>query len=212
MNVSALTISDVLSHLLDIRGITEASLAKALNIPRATINKIRSGKIQSPRSVTLSMIANYFDITVDQLIGASPLFNDTAVKFIQIPIINLENVNDIHQSLSQITFINHDNWMLLECADKYTSPNNLFAIKIASDAMLPYFDSDTTVIIDPDAAVVNRRYVLVRIARTNEILLRQIFVDGQTQILKPINSIFKTIELSPEDEVIGVVVQSKRDF
>lgn len=212
MNVSALTISDVLSHLLDVRGITEATLAKALNVPRATINKIRSGKIQSPRSTTLSMIANYFDVTVDQLIGASPLFNDIAVKFIQIPIINLEKINNIHEALSIITFINHDSWMLLECADKYTSPNNLFAIKVTSDAMLPYFDSDTTIIIDLSAPVINRRYVIVRIANTNEILLRQIFIEGQTQILKPINSMFKTIELSPQDEVIGVVVQSKRDF
>lgn len=207
-----LTISEVLSHLLSVRGITESSLAKALSVPRATINKIRSGKIINPRSSTLSMIANYFDINVDQLIGVAPLLSDYELKFTQIPLINLEDAADIERTLKNITFINHKHWTIIEWAEKSKNKSGLFAIKIDSDSMLPYFDSKTTVIIDTNALVANRKYILVRISSTDDVLLRQIFIDGNTQILKPINPIFKPIELTNDDSIIGVVIQAKREF
>ena len=214
MNAPILTISDVLSHLLKNAQITEAKLAKALDVPRATINKIHSGKILDPRSSTLNMIANYFGVTIDQLIGRAPLYRASLVKFVQVPRLTLNQIKDINHVLSSITFVNHNDWMLLEYNNiqNKTSKFNLFAIKVESDAMLPYFDDKTTAIIDTLAKVCNRKYVLVHIANTNEIVLRQIFIDGNTQVLKPINDIFESIKLTADDTIIGVVVQTKRDF
>lgn len=215
MNTPVVTISEVLSYLLERTQITEAKLARALDVPRATINKIHSGKILDPRSSTLNMIANYFGITIDQLIGKAPLYHDSLVKFVQVPVLSLDTLKKSSQVLQNITFVNHDNWMLLEYDNAQNKSNeklNLFAIKVASDAMLPYFDDKTTAIIDILATVSNRKYVLAHIANTNEVVLRQIFIDGNTQVLKPINNIFEPIKLTANDKIIGVVVQTKRDF
>lgn len=211
MHTHNLTISEVLTSLLERAKIKEAQLAKALNVPRATINKIHSGKILDPRSSTLSIIANYFGITIDQLMGKSPLFGDTLMKFIKVPIIELDRLKNFKQALNKIDFINHENWILIEY-DNQQSNHDLFAVKVYGDAMLPYFDEQTTIIIDSDSEVANRKYVLAYIASLNEVILRQIFVDGNTRVLKPINTIFESKKLTTKDKIIGVVVQTKRDF
>ena len=213
MSTTIVTISEVLSNLLERSQITEAALARALNIPRATINKIHAGKILDPRSSTLNMIASYFGITLDQLIGKAPLFNEVLVKFVQVPMISIDAIKSSNQILQNINFINHNSWVLIEYDNKLENERlNLFAIKTESDAMLPYFDEKTTIIIDVLAKIENRKYVLAYIKSIDDVILRQIFIDGTTKILKPINSIFEQTKLTPHDRIIGVVVQTKRDF
>ncbi len=46
----------------------------------------------------------------------------------------------------------------------------------------------------------------------DEIVLRQIFIDGSKKILIPLNKIFETIELTTSDRMIGTLVQSKKEF
>ena len=213
MGTANIGIKDVLSYLLEQSKITESHLAKALNLPRASINKIHSGKILDPRTSTLNLIANYFGVTLDQLVGKSPLINESAIKFIQVPVVDQDDLKNYPQTAYTMNFASHKNLVLVE----YDSINHndnlkLIATKIISDAMLPYFDEKTTAIIDINAQATNRKYVLVYIAATNEVLLRQIFIEGNTKVLKAINSIFDPIKLANEDRIIGVVIQTKRQF
>lgn len=213
--MSSLAVGNVINCLLELNGITEAALAKAVNMPRATINKICSGKIQTPRADTLIMIANYFGITIDQLVGSVPLNRDRVIKFIQIPMLELDYISSLprESKFESLGLLDYPNCLVLEASDKYLhNSKSLFAVKITSDAMIPYFDEKTTVIVDERAPVANRKYVLVRLADTSEVILRQIFIDGNSKILKPINSIFKTVELTANDLILGVVIQTKRDF
>lgn len=76
------TISEILLTLIKTTEITEAHLAKIIGMPRATINKIATGKIVNPRSSTLNLIAKYFNITIDQLVGNEPLFDSRLKCFL----------------------------------------------------------------------------------------------------------------------------------
>ncbi len=145
MVTASIAIADILSVLIDKAKITEAHLARMVGMPRATINKIRSGKIINPKSSTLTLIAQYFNITVDQLIGNAPLVNDRIKKFTHIPIVSPSDLKVPQYIFNKINFINYDNWILLEDNNEQDRNSfNLFATKIKGDAMLPYFDERTT--------------------------------------------------------------------
>jgi transcriptional regulator with XRE-family HTH domain len=54
--------------------ISGSDLARQLNIPPPSINRILSGHTADPRCSTLILLADYFDISIDQLLGREKLF------------------------------------------------------------------------------------------------------------------------------------------
>jgi len=64
-----------LQRLLVKRGITSGSdLARQLDVPPPSINRILSGQVTDPRCSTLILLADYFDVSIDQLLGREALF------------------------------------------------------------------------------------------------------------------------------------------
>lgn len=64
-----LCLSDVLKRLLQDNSLTANKLAVTLCIPTPTIHRLVTGEVQDPRLSTLTAIADYFDITIEQLVG-----------------------------------------------------------------------------------------------------------------------------------------------
>ncbi len=96
MSSNIMDISDVLTTLLKKALLTESELARKINVPRATINRLVSGRTPDPRASTLNSIAEYFNVSVDQLIGKKPLLLDQSdslaeIQNTHIPIIKLED-------------------------------------------------------------------------------------------------------------------------
>lgn len=59
-----------IQRLMSERGLKSGTkLAEELNIPAPSINRILSGQITDPRLSTVVLIADYFEISVDDLIG-----------------------------------------------------------------------------------------------------------------------------------------------
>jgi len=46
-----------------------SDLARQLDIPAPSINRIVAGQIVDPRCSTLILLADYFDVSIDQLVG-----------------------------------------------------------------------------------------------------------------------------------------------
>src|SRR5262245_36087993 len=68
------SISEVLTKLMKFYGgMSGSELAGHVGLPSQTINRLLSGFVQDPRTSTLSNVADYFGITIDQLIGRQPL-------------------------------------------------------------------------------------------------------------------------------------------
>lgn len=51
-----------------------SDLARQLGIPAPSVNRILSGQVTDPRISTIILLANYFDTSVDQLLGRQKLF------------------------------------------------------------------------------------------------------------------------------------------
>lgn len=68
-NKDAAALKRVLKKLLAQHGLTANALANKLNVPTPTIHRLVTGDVKDPRISTLIIIANYFSVTIEQLLG-----------------------------------------------------------------------------------------------------------------------------------------------
>lgn len=66
-------LSTILSRLMSDRGINSAELARKVGIGQPVIYRLMTGVTENPQILTLKPIADFFEISVDQLLGFSPL-------------------------------------------------------------------------------------------------------------------------------------------
>lgn len=209
MNGAHLKISDILDDLLKQRHISEAELARQINVPRATINRLVSGRTPDPRASTLSAIAEYFSITIDQLLGKNEAakLSDASNEH-NIPILKWEEAACWEQFIpSEVTLKNTESIMR-----DSSIQDGRFALRVKGDAMTPQFQDGTILIIDPHKEAANRDYVIAHLIETNEIVFRQILVDGKYRCLKALNNSFPILELKKNDIVIGIIIQGRSIF
>src|SRR3989338_4542890 len=86
------TLTEQLQQLIATQGLNEADLARKTNIPQPTLHKILAGKTADPRASTLKILADYFNISVDQLISGTSLHQRLALTETQsVPIISWQD-------------------------------------------------------------------------------------------------------------------------
>lgn len=202
-------INSVLNLLINDARITEAELARKINVPRATINRLVSGRTPDPRASTLNAIASYFNISVDQLIGKKPLLDSKQsiieTSHLSIPIIELEEAVNWERIISELNTTKKFDWIMV---DSYSAYQGKFAIRVQGDSMWPQFQTDTILIISTDKPVKNRDFVIAYINKTKDVVFRQIITDGSYKFLKAINIIFPTINFENGDKIVGSVIQT----
>lgn len=209
MSHSISDINNVLAFLIKKAHISEAELAREINIPRATINRLVSGRTPDPRASTLNAIAAYFNISVDQLIGKKPLLDNSqdiiSTTNSLIPIIELEEALEWENIISKITPSNHSDFIVID----HSTCQGKFAIRVKGESMWPQFQINTVLIISTDKITKNRDFVIAFIKESNEVVFRQMMIDGNYKFLKAINSLFPTITFETEDKLIGTVIQTR---
>ncbi len=59
------------NQLIEEKGISQLELSKAMNLSQAVISSIKTRSGKSPSADTIFLIANYFGVSVDWLLGLS---------------------------------------------------------------------------------------------------------------------------------------------
>jgi SOS-response transcriptional repressor LexA len=205
-------ISHVLSRLLTLHNISEAELSRKINVPRATINRLASGRTPDPRVSTLETIAEYFSVSLEQLLGKQPLYSNAdsmvAKARASLPIIDWKDTAHWHGAINGINPENHFDWIMIDTSIE----TGLFALRVRGDSMWPNFQENTILIIDPDKVPKNRSFVIYYIKDLGEVVFRQLLIDGSYKFLKAINSMFPNIQISEDDQLIGTVLQTRNSY
>lgn len=213
MTSEILEISHILNILLTSFGINESELSRKINVPRATINRLVSGRTPDPRASTLNAIADYFNVSVDQLLGKQPLFTNENKNLFStvsasLPVIDIQETKNWETVIGKIKPEKHFDWIMIDPSIE----KGHFAIRVQGESMWPQFQEKTLLIIDPMREPKNRDFVLAYIKENNEIIFRQFIVEGKYKFLKAINSIFPTIQIGNFDKIIGVVIQMRNSL
>ena len=157
-------LSNNLRTLLDTRRVSESEIANALNIPVMTVRRIVSGETTDPRISTLKLIADYFNVSIDFLIGNKEKnsLNFMAKSMPQfIPILDWKTVSNI-SSLKDIDLNAWKEWHPIILGDKTSLSENAFALE-SRPSMQPRFPIGTLFIIDPNETPSDGDILLIKI-------------------------------------------------
>lgn len=209
-----LALNDILNNLMFERKIRTAALARQTHLPQATVQRIVTGITPNPHADTLKKIAEYFNITTDQLKGLQP-----------IPWLSPQRINEAGwYKIPLLTWEESVNWKssnnIQTNSNEYISTdancnNQCFALKIKDSSMEPQFPKDTIIVIDSAKEPKDRSFVIAKIAGYQESIFRQLLIDGPNKYLKPISPDFDRFKMSlmgKNDYIIGVLIQARRNY
>ncbi len=201
-----------LRNLLLNTKLSENELARRTGISQQIINRILSGENKNPKIATLSPLANYFMVSISQLIGddLSTLTTSTHSQhpgFQAVPLIDWSQLSS--HSLEEALLL-HNQTLLVEMKPT----NSIFAITIQDDSMEPKFSKGSLLILDSDKKPISGDFVLMKRPKNN-LIFRQFFSKNNHAYQKCLNPTHEndTLSLINEDAIyIGTLVQSRTNY
>lgn len=158
--------------------LTPAALARKLGIPTNKITRILNGDVTDPKASTLLQIANYFGITIEQLLGLESIVREgTSIT------------EPLAQSLPIYEF-SHPTRMTNEWY-RWSSneiDGDYFALAIDTDLYEPTFPQNSLLIVNPDMMPDDRSYIVVkRNDSPQHCSIKKYVLEGNQGYLYPIN-------------------------
>jgi SOS-response transcriptional repressor LexA len=209
-------LNEVLTQLMQEVEINEAELARKANIPQPTLHRILSGATKSPRGSSMAPMANFFSVTINQLMGVDELpedrvagtHNSRIYGWSPVPVISWSNAANWKKFQQEMHDKQWNDWVSTDL----TVSDKAFAIQIKGDAMAPTFVEGQYLIIEPTLEPENRDYVIVAAKNAKNASFRQLLVDGDDYYLRPVSNEFRTMQLDNSNKIIGTLIQTRMDF
>ena len=92
---------DIFMQLMEEKGVTAYRVAKDTGITQATLSRWKTGKV-SPSIETLQVLAEYFGVTIDYLMGNAHIDEQTPPKTQKAPTLNKKDERDIKKKLDEM--------------------------------------------------------------------------------------------------------------
>lgn len=201
-----------LNKLLIKNKISINELHKNTGIPVATIKRIKYDKNANPTISSLLPIADFFSISLSQLMGLEALpekdylgvYIEKRELWAKIPIIKWEDILKFEQEtleIDNLPFISTDAEI-----SKYT-----FALLVEEDNWT-IFQPNMKLIFDMKKEAKHRNYVLVLNTDTSVVAFYQLLYFDSNYYLKPPQNDYRTIEYNKQKHVLkGTMIQARMD-
>lgn len=207
MTKKYIKLSQILKKILFDRNMRPADLAREIDMPIPTIHRIVTGKSTRPYPGSLQAIAKYLGVTINQLTGEEPLFQDIDKLPVSkdaraILIIDWSQISNHYASNQQLKQTSE--LVVINVSE------DAFALIMPDYSMEPLFQKNSILIFDPKAVANDRDYVLVKLHNPESYIFRQLLIDGTNRFIKPLNSeiSFAGVKLlEPEDLIIARLVE-----
>lgn len=199
-------LAENLKSLLQKKDISLSELSVHSGIHKTVISRLLLGKTTNPQIDTLRPIADFFKVTVDQLIGDAPIFSNDAYGIIVpmdrllVPVIDWKNV---------------PYW--LEIKDRFTpkatvdAKSNIsrdsFALVVNDHKFEPRISQGTTIIIDPHATPSDGNYILTE-SENGDVIIKQLIIVNNKAHLKSLGNNFEMSKAKDNYKSFGVVVEA----
>jgi len=197
-----------LRFLLFKENIKAADLSKLTKVPQATIHRMLSGESKNPHKASLLPIADFFSVTVEQLLEAS-----TGVLS-KLPSSNTENHVPVFLLKSLALNERKPHTTTEFSCENREEQSRIFATIIEDDSMSPLFPPGSTIILDPNRPIENGSYAVIK-TTDQKILFRQIIASGGDFYLKPLSpdiAKYGIMRLEEGDQHYGTLLQAKLNF
>ena len=191
-------------------GLNIKQLADKMDAHYQVISKLEEGKNESPRGNTLYNLIKSLNTTLDYIWtgkGFSTIKENLGNK---IPILKSKDI--IQWCMNNIKDIDQIDKEFISCPLN-TIDTDMFAYKIISNSMQGAngtgFPKGSVIICRPSTKLEQNKYIIFYDRDENEIIIREVFVDGKTY-LKPLSNILSAREMdenvSPIAEILAYVM------
>ena len=166
---------DTFQRLIKIHKISMHELSRQTEIPISTIQRLKSDQKCNPTISSLIPIAQYFNVSLDGLVGNEQPKTKTSKSTSNQQLIPLITWRDVipwlkskKPKVKPETFIPYDG----------TLSDKSLALKVFTDAWNG-FQKDMILVIDPDRHPKSKNYVIVQKKNVNEVNLKKfLFYEG----------------------------------
>ncbi len=200
-----------LKEAMEARGLSQAELARAININPAAIQYLLSNDAKSSR-FTFEM-ANALEINTNWLAtgqGEMLLERDPSqianIEKIPVPLLSEQDVYALVESNGKIPLTNHQKWVL---ADK-NSGSQVYGLLMKDISMQPVFNKNAVLLFDVTASAKPNEYIVIYIESQNEVLVRKLESES---IIKPVNAeLYKSFAIEKSDIILGKIVECTNKY
>jgi SOS-response transcriptional repressor LexA len=203
-------LSDNLNLLMSEIRISADELARRISLPASTIKKIRNRYNPNPTLATLQPLAQFFAVTLGQLVGNEP-FPENRIKgrykennntVTQLPVLNWDEV---------LTWPEQNALARATIASEYAYSENAYALIVEEQDWENLFPG-TVLLIDPALTPEQRDFVVTYKHGQTSPTLKQVLFDEEQIYLKSVLPSGNIIPLLPEHKLLGVVVEFKKQL
>ncbi|MEO8400312.1 MAG: helix-turn-helix transcriptional regulator [Gammaproteobacteria bacterium] len=201
-------LSDNLNLLMAEMHISADELGRRTGLPASTIKKIRNRYNPNPTLTTLLPLAEFFSITLGQLVGNEPLseirikgaYRENPQTIHHIPILSWEEVTSWPNTNAQ-----RNNTVTTE----FEYHRDAFALVVEEDDW-ENLAVGTALLIDPSLTAEHRDFIITRKEGQNIPSLKQVLFDEGQMYLKPVVQGYNISIFTPEHKILGIVVEYKK--
>lgn len=209
----------VLRYLMqDIGNISEGELFRRTGVPQPTIHRILSGMTPNPRMESIEPLAEFFNISTDQMLGRVPLPKDripgsfTAIATTKkvVPLLNWREIVNWPEITKKSDFKVDREWITSESG----ITGSAFALKIMNTDYFPEFRKNTVIILDCSREPKNGDFVLGLLTKNNESILGRLVIEQHHEIaiLIHLSQSDRVFHVAKEAKLCGVIVEAKHSF
>jgi len=198
------SLSNNLNMLMARDRLNSNELARKISIPATTIKRIRNNEQANPTITTLLPIAQFFSISLNQLIGNEALLSSNEIcskeRLHKIPLLSW------HECMDH-AFLDLKKYHRQVSTERNVSAK-AFALKI-EDHDLEFFHKDSILIIDPEKKPETSDFVVVGNVEQNSVAIRKYIIEIDNIYLKPLVVGVGVSTLSSNHKILGVIIQYK---
>lgn len=197
------------SWLMENNRVTLSMLHRNTGIAMPTIKRLQSDPTTNPTIATLQPIANFFGITITQLIGNNTPtqlgYLENKAYWLEVPLIEWNQVTDWLIPENQIQIKTKTS--IFVDVDVGKKP---FALIVEDDDWQTIFKG-SLLIVNSELTPVHKDYAIVSKMGQSTPTLKQVVVHDGEMYLKPMNPSFQTIRFSEDHRFLGVLIQIRKD-
>ena len=208
-----MSLSETLHHLMRLHeNLSISDLAKQTGIPQPTLHHILSGATKNPRKKSLEILAQFFSVAVNQLLGEEPLptilpeLVKENLKISMLPIMDIAMLQAwphlSENSLPQIII-------------QQRVGKDSFALRYTESLGESYFPPESLLIFNSESPLAHKNFVLVRKEREKKITVQRLFEEEGQFYLKESrpNGNFELIRLDDKiDTVLGTLIEVRVSY
>ncbi|RKG47336.1 peptidase S24 [Acinetobacter cumulans] len=218
-----------IEHILDRNNTNPNDLEqKHPDIKQSTLFRIANGITKNPRWSTLEPFAKWAGVSVSDLI-------EKDLRGISSSVTKLDNNVDLSKKIQieghpipVISWVAAGSFSPIETVlrdaevDEYLPPikecgKNGYGLIVTGNSMLPKFEPDDRLYVNPDFQVSDLRtndLVIVACAGSSEATFKKITIEGENMFLEPLNPDWpeKIIKMAEDSRLVGKVVGQYRKW